>query len=717
MSGASLRRPGAASEGATGRLVRYQPTMASSLRGLLAVLVLTSCKTPASAPARVALVSAPDAAPGTAPADVDADAVAPGAQAGDLHQTQIITVDIAADASAAVSVDQGGRALIWPTLDGTVPSRKLPVRGWRQAAIGRSGDRLLAAFVNAADSLEVVGTDRLGGDQTRAVLPPTSGVAKVAIVDGQVVAIGTDQALLLVDAGGTILDRVTARETRLLGVVPTTAGAVVVARVVSGGTPAYQARRLHVRAGKLELGPGVPLPGPPGREVFAASPDARVLAYPGATLVPGVAQQPLVLVDLERPHLAITTTLTLGASGQLAFTGPRELGLVELSSANLVRLDLGPSPTVQTLPLGLPRSNGWRLGVGGTAVGPADTSLLVIAPDGRTRYVGHRFAAPSQASLAPSGEVVAWHTTEAVVVERVDRRWRRVIRWPAGTVAQASLIDDDHLLVALAGGALQLVALRGQASPGPDSSIDAAQLVLDEVSSLAGASFEFEGSTRLVAVGLGGAAALWRVSADGRTFGPRMLVPEAQVFLLHADTGHALAAVAGKSVRRYTLDELRAGVTAEQAKDGRVELTAMPRIDRIDRRGRALHLTWRATPTPGHRVVIFADAAGVMSETALGNAATLEPSPRGDRLLTFDSSNTTELRDLAGVSRWRLPTPSTPGLRWSGDGRHVVITAGGGGLVVDAETGQIELRGCGWMFGAHATPPPRRFGNNPICAE
>lgn len=200
MSGASLRRPGAASEGATGRLVRYQPTMASSLRGLLAVLVLTSCKTPASAPARVALVSAPDAAPGTAPADVDADAVAPGAQAGDLHQTQIITVDIAADASAAVSVDQGGRALIWPTLDGTVPSRKLPVRGWRQAAIGRSGDRLLAAFVNAADSLEVVGTDRLGGDQTRAVLPPTSGVAKVAIVDGQVVAIGTDQALLLVDA-------------------------------------------------------------------------------------------------------------------------------------------------------------------------------------------------------------------------------------------------------------------------------------------------------------------------------------------------------------------------------------------------------------------------------------------------------------------------------------------------------------------------------------
>ena len=82
--------------------------------------------------------------------------------------------------------------------------------------------------------------------------------------------------------------------------------------------------------------------------------------------------------------------------------------------------------------------------------------------------------------------------------------------------------------------------------------------------------------------------------AAAAPFGKRMVVPESSAFLLDPDAadGAVLLGSDGSTIRKYKLDELRAGVSRAMARDGRITLPTPLYL--FDRTGRPYNLAWRA---------------------------------------------------------------------------------------------------------------------------
>jgi hypothetical protein len=91
---------------------------------------------------------------------------------------------------------------------------------------------------------------------------------------------------------------------------------------------------------------------------------------------------------------------------------------------------------------------------------------------------------------------------------------------------------------------------------------------------------------------------------------------------------------------------------------------------------------------------------------------------RAGMQLAMTTSTDVVLFDTDGHERWRTPMWATHAMRFTADGKKLIVNTGGGLVMLDASTGVRLASACGWGFGLSTTEPSLNTFNTPaVCAE
>lgn len=648
------------------------------------------------------------------------------------HHAIIDLVALSADGKAAVSRDVIGEWRIWPALDGTIPTQRLPITNAVDADISTTSTGFLVAAVDSADALELIQVAADGTVGKRTKLPPEPGIEHLALVGDHVVASLADQSIVVLDAAGVQRGKLSQRGSRVEAIVGAGTTRALAMTRKSGASPTYEARWIKLGT-KPEWGDTVALPAPlaDGADL-ALSSDQRLLAYaslpvppdaepssgkgapsgakakpvqpPPPPPTPGIVQ--ITIVDLQKgTSLPVGEPTQFASTVVLGFMTDRDLMVVDPSQGSRIAVDVDTG-TTQTFGDGLPVRTGPTAFATGVAAAGQLASLVVVSRDGTVRYLGHRDSAPTTGALSPSGRSAAWLSTAgSLIVERFDEDNEHVIVPDNHTsFSLVEMIDDATVVVLSNQSTLQLFDVDTGASLGDTPVTSAAALAYDA-------------TTKLLLVPTG--ATVWVYAIDRTTaapFGKRMVVPEASAFLVDPVTGGDGAVLLGSdgtSVRRYTLAELQKGVSRAMARDGRISLPTP--LYMFDRTGRPYNLSWRADNGVNGRFLETWSAAGktdvwspkgtVIAKIADDIAAVI-PAPSGGHYLAYDNRGTLMMYDDKGAVAWSAAMPMMPTrIAWSDDGTRVLVVSQAGGETFEAATGTSLARACGWRFTADTQPP------------
>ncbi len=684
------------------------------MRSLLAVVLALAACGGESGRARRAEVGprpgealAPGGAPTVAATAEAAVAPAPpqatveGRRRGTPHFGTITGVVLDADGTMAVSRDALGGVRVWPALDGSREPQALPVAAPAALAIARRDDGSLVAVIDGNGVSTLLRLDADGLVLGAASLAPDVPLAGVVALPGgtRVLAVRSDQHLLLLDDRGAELARLAARGARVLAVHATAAGDAAFALLRRGGeAPTFEVRKLALAGDRLAWdGAAHPLPLPPARlphTVSAVSPDGALLAWVATDASQRTLVQMMRLADgaaiaIDGDVVPSAPATTLGA-----FTAPG-------------RFELGGQG-----------GNAWRVEVdGATAAGysealPGGTTPpafatgvvaagyhghLVVRRGGEVaRYVGYDDLSPSSGALAADGQSAAWITTTgAVVVQRFDGRADVRIKGPTDWFGSAAIVDDRHVLAARNDGAIVLF----------DSVTGQERAALHVATSTPW--FQWNPTTRRLAV-MHDAGVVWVLEVDPAAAAPLgapvAIGDGAQSFALldPAATGAVLVTIdAAQTRRRYTAAELARGVTAKEMRD-REPVGAAAWF--YDRAGIAY-----VQAADG---VELRDGDRVVRKLAIGATSLVAAAPTGDRLAIVDATLAVKVFATDGAALWSVAgARAFPSVTWSEDGRRVVVATPGSAAVLDAATGARVVIAAGWAFGA-TTRVPQAFPTN-----
>jgi hypothetical protein len=493
---------------------------------------------------------------------------------GTPHHAAIDLVALSGDGAAAISRDVIGEWRVWPALDGTRPTQRLPLTGAQDAEIAATKDGFVVGAVDAADSLELLVLDADGATVERNKLPPDPGIERLALVGGIAVASRADQSIVVLDAHARVLGTLALRGTRVEGLVAAGDRALAILRK-SGATPTFEGRWLELAA-KPAWGASFALPAPPAAGTgFTLSPDRRLLAYTTAPLppVPAPASAPepagkkdsiripvpaappqlpsavsIALYDVVRARtIAIADPATLLPGAVIGFMADREILVADPNQGFRIAID-ADAATTSTFGDGLPVRTGPTAFAPGLAAAGQLSSLVIVTADGNVRYLGHRDSAPVTGALSPSGRTAAWLSSAGtLIVERLDEDAEHVITPDSHTAfSLVELIDDATVIVLSNSSVLQMY------------DIDSGKL-LGDTPVMSASAVQFSAKTRLLLVPSG--ATVWVYEVDRTApapFGKRMVVPEVTAFLLDPDAagGAVLLGSDGGTirVRRHGVD-------------------------------------------------------------------------------------------------------------------------------------------------------------------
>ena len=657
---------------------------------------------------------------------------------GTPHHAAINNVVVDAGGKSALTRDVLGEWRIWPTLDGTMPSQRLPIDSAIDAVLAPAKGGFVVASIDAADGLEVL---RLGADGTTAKrmrLPPDPGADNMVAAGERIVVSLTDQNVIVVDADGKKLGKLEVRGTRVEALVAASADRALALLRKAGAAPSYEARWIELAGGKIAWGATVPLAAPViAGEAAALSPDGRLLAYVGLP-APPPAQPPSTPVNpsagsaapsipAQGPQLALVDLTTgkaiptgepntVQAGAVVGFTATTDLVVVDQGNGTRIAVDVAAG-TTSAFGDNLPVRTGPTALATGVAVGAHLASLVVARTDGTVRYLGHKDTAPTTGALSPSGKTAAWLSSGGVlIVERLDEDQEHVIAPDAHTTFSiVELIDDATVIVLSNQSVLQMF------------DIDTGKALGDTPVTAAGAMI-YDADTQLLLVPSGNSVWLYAIDRASPTpFGKRMVVPETTASLLDPDVagGAVLLGSDGSSVRKYTRDELVAGVSRAMARDKRVTLPTSMFI--FDRAGRPYNLVFRTDGGKNGRYLETYETANTpdpwnpksqILAKVPDDVAAVVPAPDGNRFLAYDSRGTLLMYDAMGKTVWSAASPAAPArLAWSDSGDRVLVVSVAGGEIFDAATGASLVRACGWRFTADTSPPAGSpMGVQSVCS-
>jgi hypothetical protein len=686
---------------------RMPPWRTLVLTGLCACHAVPSAESPAAAaPSRgQAAVPFGGAAPTPAPAGWSGGTVVMPRRSsrGVAHYGQITEVAVTSDGSAVLSRDATGGLRLWPAIDGTAAPRAIAIAAPAQLSIERGSGGLLGAVVDGSAAGHLVTLD--ASHQIRVTgLPIDPAIQSLTVVPGarRVLAVRADQSLALFDDTGAPLGSQAVRGGRITKVLVGRDGphlAALVTRTVKG-TETVELVPVTVDH-TLELGTPVGLPALAGGAVVAAALSDRGthVAYVG--FEPGKPAR-LVIADARTgAEVPVTDAPAIPTpqTTQLGWTADNRL-YVESPSGRW-RIELGATAEVFAAPRS-PRATLAAFGHG-VLVGGYGAHLVIQRGDEPLRFLGYEELAPVAASIAPSGKVVMWVTaTGTLIKETLDGSAPDVTLASPHPIYGSVAAVDDHL--ALAGQNTGVVALVDL-----DHGKELASLAVSSSTPLVQYS-----PRRKVAAVLAQTGAVWLFAVDptaGTLGKPTVVADGAQSYQLldHAsDDAELLTYDQQWKGRLYTPAELAGPVSGATMKKDRFAGPASAYAH--DRAGLSYVVT-------GADVVVYRQGVKVRTIKVGTAVRQVSPSPDGTRLAVSTQSSELGVYDASGKALWASGLGSFAyGAIWSEDGNRLAVPTRGGGVVLDAATGEPVAQSCGWRFTIGTQVPQTMPQNVPaIC--
>lgn len=686
------------------------------MRRVLA-LFLVACSGPAGEPpdreappatARPLAVSDPATPPSFgAPVPAPASRVLPQRLWNARHGLPIAAVFPVEDGGAAVTLDEGSHARLWPTLDGSREPYVLPLAMPNTAAVVRAGDGFAVAALDSAGGLEVIDVSARGELTAHTRHAPEPGFEALVATGAGFVTLRRDQQLELLDTRGDRHGTLAAlpgehvmkllhRRGRTLALVRTREG--------------LRGRWLAAR--QLAWGTQTPKLAVDLERVFLSPDHAYLLALAPSrpdVLAPSSSSSDVIVVDLATGKSRPLSTDTNGVPPDGQPIGVARDGKLVLAFDNFELSAL----TWWTL-AGYERA---ELGGNDGALEGAAMSSAVVTDAGVLVGAGRELAiATPNNGHEPS--------TLAFLGYRIERAWA-LRSSPRGAVAtigsSAWLLDeqlhaserlpgpiavpiDDHLAIARVLPQppptpprptrieIDLGAELPRSPPATRPHL--ALFDLDTGRELQrwrdARAFHYEPASQLLALDRGTNVELAKLDHDQRRFGEPHVVPGAvtQVALLDPALAGGVTALL---VREH------AGSLEVRDVHGFVPAPARTRhgaLAAIDRAGR-LYVR------DGDTIAIERDGDTPVRITGV-TSWNVQPSPSGDRFAAFAHGRLT-LFDHTGARRWAVGLPGITDAAWTPDGGLVVLARDL--ATIDLATGQILTAQCGWGFALRSRGP------------
>jgi hypothetical protein len=663
-------------------------------------VAIAACGDPTSTRNHSSAPPAPvrDAAP--APGQIEvATAPETGRAAGAPHAGPISRIVLAVDGPAALTLDQSGGVRLWPDLSRAAAPLIVPARHATGLSAGGVGDALTVAYLDASGAGRVARLTDRGTWQELWAAPPSPGLRQLEVMPGgrELAALTAEGTVVLMSDRGRPLARYDER-----GFDPTRIW------LAEDGSRLLAARQESRDDGSSDL-----LVQPLAIDRSGATPTLAAAA--AETRIEKVVTPIAVSADVgavgyltraaDNSHLRpVLFELATGAATALPpeqlSTAPIGLGFIG-RRALLVQPPIGPSWRVDAT-AARPFDGPPVLGSAPTATRPdlavagVGRWLAVVRPSKRSQhYLGHAAFQPLTGAVSPSGDRIAWLIPGGQVYVTRPRTGTVVRLSPAGATAyRLAFASDDLLVVFDSQGGIRVVdpttgELRDQAyAGGAPRTFDVAPITADAAGMIA-----LNPSNQ--------APRLFEIDGRGTLRGPYLVAHTASAAgLLTGDDGPGMWTHDGSRLRRFTLAELRAGLTARDVADRGVDRPATPAW-LGDRSGHLYH--WNAQR---QQVIITGAAPGEIALPAGVQVYRIVPAPDGDLIALQLSTRVIAVYDADGDERWTRAHPTALNdLAWSPDGSQLIVAGSSGGAIYRGSDGEpVELT-CGIWFEKRASPP------------
>jgi hypothetical protein len=612
-----------------------------------------------------------------------------------LHDVAMSEVVLDAHGEAALTIDTEGGVRLWTSLRATeaVAPLALPVQEpiWMSLARTQDGG-FVVGFIDTAGGARVARVE-VTGDQARMVslfeIPITDPQLELHVLDGgqRVLALGLDHRVQLYDRSGELVgavDQAGFVPWQLRVSEPPDRPAAIVA--VLAGPPRVQS--ITLQGDQLELAGKarpVALDQGPNRNDLSLSPDGSTVAALRRPRAKGT-RFTIELVDLAtnkrrmlagdldgrmRPRLH-----WVGDERVLLESGTGQAFWFEVSAAvpwtsgvdrEAIEALLPVASRAVALPHSLQSERMHATVVAGVRVVPS-AHVLVIDPLDQAGHVelGAAPVRPSAVALDGTGTRVAWSTGTGILLDETDGGGMvRELPALAATVVDLAFVGDGELLALGADGGASLLRC------GDGQTIATTRMPVSW--GLAASSFRRDGAGKgsLAVLSTRPQEPLQVIDVSGTGFGEGRQLPQAdrvawsELGVRTRDIGGVLGQLGFDAVPAAKIDAVAL------ARDGRA---------------------WLATEGP--QPVLYRVQEGTATATPLrqGRVRRLVLDPTGERLAVVHAASerfAVSVLDADTNERvWTRPAIGFQDLDWSADGARLAVGDEGGGVVLDASTGE-----------------------------
>lgn len=678
--------------------------------------------------------SGPTQPPPTGEPDADADEpdhpepntngpshIARASRRGAPHSSTIDRVVLSPDGTSALSRDNLGGVRLWTALDGSAEPFMVPVRGAQSFAVAAAASSWTIAAVDAAGAAHILRASADGEMTELAVTPPYEQLDQIEVLPGgaHVVLLRADHTITLMDARGVELATLERRDFRPKQLRVTADGKALTALFLetAAQTHSVSLQRIDITLGEKPAltvsgdAPGFTAASAMGHPHTAVSLSGDEFAY--LEMNPNNSQLWSVhAVDLATgTDRVVDDTLPLSNQATLGYVGENQLLASSGAFGSTWLIDLStdetfakPGPPSHFGGVFMPEAYG-----PGTRIVGAGKWLYVqdVASDDN-RYLGYAAFEPITLSFSPSGRSVAWVASQGhVYIEPLDDPSAPVVHFESSMmspVLRVFFVDEDHLIFGDSVGGLRLVERM------TNKQLDAA-----DASGPLGAT-EYDAKRGVLRITRNtGETWVYEVDLENGFQGP-YIVPDGstQSALLDPESdGDPILWTLDSSwkMRRYTLEELREGLSRQQVADRGEALAptgTMPTA--VGRDGTRYHITYGASNDATLDMFAGGEALGSIP-LASNQVVRIVPSPDGARVAVTENTGAMYVYDRqSGALAWSgSMAPNIFDVAWAPDSTTVSAVSQLGAAIYDAVSGVRVYRTCGPRFESRSNAPANLF--------
>ena len=582
-----------------------------------------------------------------------------------------------ADGRAAVTQDGDGNTRLWPTLDGTAEPIVVRIATASELALVQDGTQFLIASLDNAGGLELLRIASDGTPRGRIAFDHDVAIEQLAVTSKDLLALRSDQTIAVIGANGAVRGQLaTPAGERTLSLE--TRGDRAVAIVQRG-------RDQHVRALDLDqLAWGDPL------ATFHAVAPRFALSPNGELLAIASAASTVTTVDLVSNKQRVVCSLTAstaqpqtGAIQQLplGFIDDRTLACFAFGQVSWYPIAGGAPTFVHVAP------QPELVAFGGERELSGEGTALGIAAEKSMQYLGYVAGEPTSVHDSPLG-LMFLHGSEPPLV--LDRALAVKAEIPLAPAFDDALpIDDAHVLRSdpALGKGFELAL----AEPGIHRST--------KITTSTEYAIHFDAAAKLLVAAQAAHVAAFPYDSTHHRFGAPTLLdgPPGRVFVTDPALADGIAAVVVENlggvadsvrVREYRARDIARGGTASAARSYDLGGDVIA----VDRAARAYLTTGTSVQS---YVAGDLHAPILVAKLALAGRPVIAPNPEATAAIVLGDHRMI-LMESDGHVRWSVPIESAVDAGWTEGVPFVRFAAGM--ATVDARTGALRDRRCGWKF-------------------